>query len=183
VGEFYQIQTSATLPPGKGPGTHFTGDWVGPSGGLDRCVKSRPSPGFTSSDPPARSESLYRICYLGPLTNTLRTIKRRKANWIGHIFRRNYLLKQFIEGKLEGRMELTRRRGRRRKQLLYDLKETKGYWKLKQEAPDRAVWWTLFGRGYGQALSLRGAWSVDELWNGWLRNWNLFSVWGKALHF
>jgi hypothetical protein len=57
--------------------------------------------------------------------NIVHTIKRRKANWIGHILRRNCLLKQVIEGKLEGRIEMTGRRGRRRKQLLDDLKEKK----------------------------------------------------------
>jgi hypothetical protein len=35
--------------------------------------------------------------------NIVHTIKRRKANWIGHIVRRNCLLKHVIEGKLEGR--------------------------------------------------------------------------------
>jgi hypothetical protein len=55
--------------------------------------------------------------------NILHTIKRRKTNWIGHILRRNCLLKHVIEGKLEGRIEMTGRRGRRRKQLLDDLKE------------------------------------------------------------
>jgi hypothetical protein len=69
--------------------------------------------------------------------NILHTIKRRKANWIGHILRRNCLLKHVIEEKLEGRIEMTGRRGRRRKQLLYDLKEKKRYWKLKEEALDR----------------------------------------------
>jgi hypothetical protein len=34
--------------------------------------------------------------------NIVHTIKRRKANWIGHILRRNCLLKHVIEGKLEG---------------------------------------------------------------------------------
>jgi hypothetical protein len=29
--------------------------------------------------------------------NILRTIKRRKANWIGYILRRNFLLKHVIE--------------------------------------------------------------------------------------
>jgi hypothetical protein len=33
--------------------------------------------------------------------NTLHTINRRKANWIGHIWRRNCLLKHIIEGKTE----------------------------------------------------------------------------------
>jgi hypothetical protein len=45
--------------------------------------------------------------------NIVHTIKRRKANWIGHILRRNCLLKHVIEGKLEVRIEVTGRRGRR----------------------------------------------------------------------
>jgi hypothetical protein len=45
--------------------------------------------------------------------NFLYEISKRKANWIGHILRRNYLLKQVIEGKIKGEMEVTRRRGRR----------------------------------------------------------------------
>jgi hypothetical protein len=36
--------------------------------------------------------------------NILLTIKIRKANWIGHILRRNCLLKHVIKGKLEGRI-------------------------------------------------------------------------------
>jgi hypothetical protein len=36
--------------------------------------------------------------------NTLQTIKRRKGNCIGHILRRNCLLKHVIEGKIEGRI-------------------------------------------------------------------------------
>jgi hypothetical protein len=45
--------------------------------------------------------------------------------------RRNGVLKHGIEGKVE---EVTGRRGRRCKQLLNDIKETRGYWKLKEEA-------------------------------------------------
>jgi len=40
------------------------------------------------------------------------------------------------------------RRGRRRKQLLDDLKETRGCWKLNEEAIDRTLWRKRFGRGY-----------------------------------
>jgi hypothetical protein len=54
-----------------------------------------------------------------------------------------------IEGKLEGRIEMTGRRGRRRKQLLDDLKEKREHWKLKDEALDRSQWRSRFGRGYG----------------------------------
>jgi hypothetical protein len=71
--------------------------------------------------------------------NILHTIKRRKANWIGHILRRNCLPKHVIEGKLDGRIEMTGRRGRRRKQLLDDLKEKRRYWELKEEALDRTL--------------------------------------------
>ena len=37
--------------------------------------------------------------------NILHTIQRWKANWIGHILRRNCLLKHVIDGKIEGRIE------------------------------------------------------------------------------
>jgi hypothetical protein len=37
------------------------------------------------------------------------------------------LLKEVIEGKIKGRIEVTRRRGRRRKQLLDDLGDRRGY--------------------------------------------------------
>jgi hypothetical protein len=84
--------------------------------------------------------------------NILHTIKRRKANWIGHTLRRNCLLKYVNEGKLEGRIEMTGRRGRRRRQLLDDLKEKRRYWKLKGEALDRTLWRTRFGRGCGPVV-------------------------------
>ena len=48
--------------------------------------------------------------------NILHEIIKRKAKWIGHILRRNWLLKQVIEGKIK--IEVTRRQGRRRKKLL-----------------------------------------------------------------
>jgi hypothetical protein len=81
--------------------------------------------------------------------NILRTVERRKANWIGHILRRNCFLKQVIGGKLEGRIKVTERRGRRRKKLPDDHKEKRGYWKPKKEALDRTMWRTRFGRGCG----------------------------------
>jgi hypothetical protein len=66
-------------------------------------------------------------------------IKRKKANYIGHIWCRNYFLIQFIKRKLEGRIAVTGRRGRRLKQLLNDLNEKRGYWQLKKEALDHAA--------------------------------------------
>jgi hypothetical protein len=81
--------------------------------------------------------------------NVLLTIKRRNVDWIHYFVRRNCLRKHVIEGKIEGRIKVTRRRGRRRKQLLDDLKEKRGYCKLKEEALDRTMWGTRYGRGYG----------------------------------
>jgi hypothetical protein len=72
--------------------------------------------------------------------NILQTIRRRKANWIGHILRGNCLLSNIIEGKIVG----TRRRRRRCKQLLDDLKEARRCWKLKEEAQDRTLCRTHF---------------------------------------
>jgi hypothetical protein len=50
-----------------------------------------------------------------------------------HVAHRNCLLKQVTtEEKTEGEQELTGRQGRRRKQLMDDLKERRGYWNLKK---------------------------------------------------
>jgi hypothetical protein len=59
--------------------------------------------------------------------NIVHGISKRKANWIGHILCRNCLLRQGIEGKIKGEIEVTGRRGRRSEKLLDDLKERKGY--------------------------------------------------------
>jgi hypothetical protein len=79
-------------------------------------------------------------------------IRKRKANWIGHILRRNCLLKQVIEGKIQGEIEVARRRGRRRKKLLDGLKDRRGYSHLKEEALDRSMWRNRFGRGVGPVI-------------------------------
>ena len=81
--------------------------------------------------------------------NIIHKIKIRKANWIGDILRRNCLLKHVIEGKIGGGIEVTVRQGERRTQPLEDLKEKRGYCKLKEKAPDRTVWRTGCGRGCG----------------------------------
>ena len=84
--------------------------------------------------------------------NILHEIRKLKANWIGHILRRNCLLKQVIEGKIKGKMEMTRRRGRRRKKLLDDLKDRREYSHLKEEALDRTIWRNHFRGGFGPVV-------------------------------
>ena len=84
--------------------------------------------------------------------NILHEIRKRKANWIGHILRRNCLLQQVTKGKIKGQIEVTRRRGRRRKKLLDDLKDRRGYCQLKEEVLDRTMWRNRFGTGFGPVV-------------------------------
>jgi len=81
--------------------------------------------------------------------NILHEIRKRKANWIGHILRRNCLLQQVIERKIKGGIEVMGRQGRRHRKLLNDLKDRTGYSHLKEKALDRTMWRARFGRGFG----------------------------------
>jgi hypothetical protein len=61
------------------------------------------------------------LCRVNNERNIVYTVKRGRPNWIGHFLRRNCLLRHVIEGKIEGRIEVTGIRGRRGKQLLDNL--------------------------------------------------------------
>jgi hypothetical protein len=61
--------------------------------------------------------------------NTIHTIRRRKANWIGHKWSWKFLLNHLMEVNLEW----TGRQGRGRKLLLDSLKENRRYWNSKEE--------------------------------------------------
>jgi hypothetical protein len=65
---------------------------------------------------------------------------------------RNCFLRQVIEGKIKVGIEVTGRQGRRRRKLLDDHKERKGYSHLKKEALDRTMWRACFGRGFGPVV-------------------------------
>ena len=47
---------------------------------------------------------------------------------------------------------MTERRGRKRRKLLDDLKERRGYSHLKEDALDRIMWRDRFGRGFGPVV-------------------------------
>jgi len=76
----------------------------------------------------------------------------RKSNWICHTLRRNCLLKHVIERNIEGGIEVTGRRGRRRKKLKDGFKEKREYWKLKEKELDGIVRRIRFGRGHGPVV-------------------------------
>ena len=72
-----------------------------------------------------RNEEVLRI--VKDERNVLHTTNRREANSIGHILCRNCLLKHICEGKIEGRIDVTGRQGRRCMKPLDYLKEKRGY--------------------------------------------------------
>jgi hypothetical protein len=68
------------------------------------------------------------------------------------MLRRNCLLQRVIEGKIQGGIKVTGRKRRRRRKLLDDLKERRGYSHLMEEALDRTMWRARFGRGFGPVV-------------------------------
>jgi hypothetical protein len=79
-------------------------------------------------------------------------ISKQEANWIGQILCINCLLQQVIEGKIKWMIEVTGRQERRRRKLLDDLTERRGYSHLKEEALDRTMYRARFGRGFGRVV-------------------------------
>ena len=75
------------------------------------------------------------IEHIGEKSTLLNYILRRKANWIGHILRRSCL-----HDSIEGQMLEVKVVGRRRTQLLNDLRNGKRYSELKEKAKDRKRW-------------------------------------------
>src|SRR6187551_1651936 len=67
--------------------------------------------GVRWEDRVTNEEVLKRI---GEKRQVIRDIKKRKGNWLGHVMRRDCLLRDAIEGAVEGK----RKRGRRRYQLM-----------------------------------------------------------------
>jgi hypothetical protein len=55
-------------------------------------------------------------------------------------------------------MEVTRRRGRRRKKLLDERKDRRGYSHLKEEALDHTMWRSCFGWGFGPVVRQNTEW-------------------------
>jgi hypothetical protein len=91
---------------------------------------------------------IYILLRVEEKKNILLEISKRKANFIGHTLRSNCCLRQVTGGKMKGGIEVTEIKGRKRRKLLYDLKERRGYAHLKEEALDRTIWRARFGTGF-----------------------------------
>jgi hypothetical protein len=107
---------------------------------------------------------IWAIIYILYYIVILHEIHKRKANWIGHILRRNCLLQRVIEGKIKGEIEVTGRQRRRRRKLLNDVKERRGYSHLKEEALDRTMWKDRFGRGFGPVVRRTTVWMNEYIY-------------------
>ena len=88
--------------------------------------------------------------------NILEKIKRREANWIGHILLSKCLLNTLLK---ERRRKLSEGKTRKKsQQLMEDDEEWREYYKLKDEALDRSLWRNGFGRGYGPVVRQTAEW-------------------------
>ena len=98
--------------------------------------------------------------------NFLHAIKRREADWVGHVLRRNCLTKHVIWGKIEERLEGRGRRGRRHNQPPDDLTGKRGRCKFREEALVRTLWGTRFGTGTGLVVR-----QTTECMNAWVNEY------------
>ena len=98
------------------------------------------------------------------------TIQRWKANWVGHVVRRNCPLKLVIEGKIE----LTGRRWRRHKHLLDDLKEREKLLEFEREALIGSLWRIRFERGCEPVARQTTVW-MNEFLNVLFTFLNMYS--------
>jgi len=58
---------------------------------------------------------------------------------------------------------VARRRGRRHKKLLDDLKDRRRYSHLKEEALGRTMWRNRFGGGFGPVVTQNIEWMNDDI--------------------
>jgi hypothetical protein len=93
-------------------------------------------------------EALHRV---KQERNILHTIKEERLIRGAHLHR-NRLIKDVIDGKIVGRIQVTGRQGRRRKQLPDALKANRIYWKLKDEALDSSLSRSSFRRDCGPVV-------------------------------
>ena len=104
---------------------------------------------------------LFYILRVTEQRNILHEIRKRKAKCIGQILQKLCLLKQVIKGRIKGEVEVARRRGRRRKKLLDEFKDRRGYSHLKEEALDCNMWRHRIGGGFGPVVRQSTEWMKE----------------------
>ena len=84
--------------------------------------------------------------------NILHEIGKRKRSGLVTFCVETAFYNGLLKERYKGGIEVTGRQGRRRRKLLDDLKERRGYSHLKEEALDRTMWRARFGRGFGPVV-------------------------------
>jgi len=72
---------------------------------------------------------------VGEKRQLISVIRNRQKNWIGHVLRGDGLLREVMEGRMEGK----RKRGRPRKGMLDEL-IVESYGNMKRKAENRDEW-------------------------------------------
>ena len=85
------------------------------------------------TDKITNEEVLLRV---GETHNLRETISMRKKRWMGHVLRREGLMKDVLEGRMEGK----RLRGRKRIMMMDDIKDGRSYSRTKRDAEDKELW-------------------------------------------
>ena len=73
---------------------------------------------------------------VGEERSMVQTVVKRKKNWIGHVLRGEGMMKDVMEGRIEGKRCV----GRRRQSMLHELMEGGSYVQMKRKAEDRELW-------------------------------------------
>ena len=73
---------------------------------------------------------------VGQERSLVQTVVKRKKSWIGHVLRGEGMMKDAIEGGIEG----MRCVGRPRQSMLHELMEDGSYEQMKRKAEDRELW-------------------------------------------
>ena len=102
------------------------GDWKRSRCDCERMEKIRWTEKMTN-------EAVLKI--VGEKQRMVEVIIQRKKNWIGHVVRGDGLLREVIEGKMDGK----RSRGRPRIGMLDELKEG-SYLQMTRRAENRSEW-------------------------------------------
>ncbi len=82
------------------------------------------------SDRVTNEEVLQRV---GEVHRLEETIMLRKKQWIGHISRHDGLIKDVLEGRMEGK----RSRGRKRIMMMDDIRDGRNYFNIDRNAQER----------------------------------------------
>ena len=85
------------------------------------------------TDKITNEEVLLRV---GETRKLRETIRMRKKRWMGHVLRHEGLMKDVLEGRMEGK----RPRGRKIIMMMDDIKDGRSYFRTKRDAEDKELW-------------------------------------------